>query len=90
MVVGEHDMGAQMKRILEAAGQAVPESKPTLEINPSHPLIQRLDSEADEARFGDLTLILMDQAMLAEGTPLEDPASYVSRLNKLLLDMSAS
>ena len=90
LVVGEHDMGAQMKRILEAAGQAVPESKPTLEINPSHPLIQRLDSEADEARFGDLTLILMDQAMLAEGTPLEDPASYVSRLNKLLLDMSAS
>ena len=89
LVVGEHEMGAQMRRILEAAGQAIPESTPTLEINASHPLIMRLDQEQDEERFVDLCQIIMDQATLAEGSPLTDPASYVSRLNKLLLEMSA-
>jgi molecular chaperone HtpG len=88
LVVGEHEMGAQMRRILEAAGQALPDSKPTLEINSSHPLITRLDQEQDEERFADLSQIIMDQATLAEGSPLVDPASYVSRLNKLLLEMS--
>ena len=88
LVVGEHEMGAQMRRILEAAGQPVPDTQPTLEINPSHPLIERLDAESDEDRFNDLAHILMDQATLAEGSTLEDPAAYVSRLNKLLLDMS--
>jgi molecular chaperone HtpG len=58
-------------------------------VNPSHPLIARLDSEADEDRFADLSHIIMDQATLAEGSPLDDPAGYVSRLNKLLLEMSA-
>ena len=90
LVVGEHDMGAQMKRILEAAGQEVPDSKPILEINPSHPLIKRLDAEQDEDRFADLAAILMDQATLAEGSSLEDPATYVARLNKLLLEMSGA
>lgn len=88
LVVGEHEMGNQMRRILEAAGQAVPDSKPILEINPTHPLIQRLDTESDEARFADLASVIMDQATLAEGSPLEDPASYVARLNKLLLELS--
>ncbi len=88
LVVGEHEMGNQMRRILEAAGQEVPDSKPILEINPSHPLIQRLDMESDEARFADLASVIMDQATLAEGSPLEDPASYVARLNKLLLELS--
>lgn len=88
LVVGEHEMGAQMRRILEAAGQALPDSKPTLEINASHPLITRLDQEQDEERFADLSQIIMDQATLAEGSPLVDPANYVSRLNKLLLEMS--
>lgn len=88
LVVGEHEMGNQMRRILEAAGQEVPDSKPILEINPTHPLIQRLDRESDEARFADLASIIMDQATLAEGSPLEDPASYVARLNKLLLELS--
>ena len=88
LVVGEYDMGAQMRRIMEAAGQAVPESKPILEINPTHPLIQKLDSESDEERFADLSRIVLDQALLAEGGQLEDPAAYVERLNKLLLQLS--
>lgn len=90
LVVGEQDMGAQMRRIMEAAGQPVPESKPILEINATHPLLERLDAEADEDRFADLTRILFDQAHLAEGGQLDDPAAYVERLNKLLLQMSAS
>ncbi|TXS95621.1 molecular chaperone HtpG [Parahaliea maris] len=85
LVVGDHDMGAQMRRILEAAGQPVPDSKPILEVNPGHPLVKMLDAEADEDRYADLANIVFDQATLAEGGQLEDPASYVSRLNKLLL-----
>ncbi|PLW83283.1 molecular chaperone HtpG [Kineobactrum sediminis] len=88
LVVGDYDMGAQMRRILEAAGQPVPDSKPILEINPAHPLLQMLDSEQDEARFADLGQVILDQATLAEGGQLEDPASFVSRLNALLLQMS--
>jgi molecular chaperone HtpG len=88
LVVGEHDMGAQMRRIMEAAGQAVPESKPILEINPSHPLARLLDGEADEDRFANLAHIIFDQAALAEGGHLDDPAEYVSRLNSLLVELS--
>ncbi|TGD75226.1 molecular chaperone HtpG [Mangrovimicrobium sediminis] len=88
LVVGEQDMGAQMRRIMEAAGQPVPESKPILEVNPHHPLLEMLDQEADEDRFADLASIVFDQAQLAEGGQLEDPAAYVSRLNKLLLTLS--
>jgi len=89
LVVGDFDMGAQMKRIMEAAGQAVPESKPILEINPRHPLLEKLDGEPDEDRFADLASIIFDQAHLAEGGSLEDPAAYVGRLNKLLLELSS-
>jgi molecular chaperone HtpG len=81
-------MGAQMRRIMEAAGQEMPETKPTMEINVEHPLLKRLDQEADEERFSDLTQILLDQAVLAEGSSLDDPATYVARLNKLLVEMS--
>jgi len=88
LVVGEHEMGAQMRRILESAGQAVPDSKPTLEINAGHPLLKRLDTEQVEERFEDLANIIMDQALLAEGSSLEDPAGYVRRLNKLLVELS--
>ncbi len=88
LVVGDYDMGAQMRRILEAAGQPVPESKPILEINPGHPLLKMLDSEADEERFADLAHVVVDQATLAEGGQLEDPASFVSKLNALLLQLS--
>ena len=89
LTVAEHEMGAQMRRLMEAAGQAMPETKPTLEINVEHPLLQRLDQESDESRFQELSQILLDQAFLAEGSPLEDPASYVARLNKLLVELSA-
>lgn len=88
LVVGDFDMGAQMRRILEAAGQKVPDTKPIFELNPAHPLVVRLDQESDESRFGDLIDILFDQAHLAEGGQLKDPAAYVHRLNKLLLEMS--
>ncbi len=89
LVLGEFDMGLQMRQIMEAAGQKVPDSKPTFEINPEHPLIQKLDHEADEDRFADLAAVLFDQAGLAAGGQLDDPAAYVSRLNKLLLELSA-
>jgi molecular chaperone HtpG len=86
--IAEHDMGAQMRKIMEAAGQKMPDFKPIFEINPTHPLVAKLDAEADEARFNDLAAILFDQASLAEGGQLDDPASYIRRLNKLLLDLS--
>lgn len=88
LVVGEHDMGAQMKRILEAAGQQVPETTPTLELNPEHALVAKLDTEADEDRFKELLSVLVDQARLAEGSQLKDPASFVARLNRLLLELT--
>ena len=88
LAVGEYDMGLQMRKIMEAAGQKVPDTKPIFEINTSHPLVQKLDHETDEDRFNDLASILFDQASLAEGRQLADPASYIARLNKLLLDLS--
>ncbi|MCH8551047.1 MAG: molecular chaperone HtpG [Natronospirillum sp.] len=88
LVVGEHDMGAQMQRLLEAAGQQVPASKPILEINPEHPLIQRLNTETDEARSRELISVVYEQARLAGGDGLKDPAAYVQRINRLLLDLA--
>lgn len=89
LAIGEQDMGLQMRQILEASGQKVPDSKPIFEINPAHPLIEKLDAEPDEDRFADLSHILFDQAALAAGDSLKDPASYVRRLNKLLVELSA-
>lgn len=89
LVIGDYDMGLQMRRIMEAAGQQVPDTKPIFEINPEHPLINKLDQEPDEDRFGELALVLFDQAGLAAGATLDDPASYVQRLNKLLLELSS-
>lgn len=88
LVVGEYDMGAQMRRIMEAAGQQLPDSKPVLELNPQHPLVAKLKGESGEERFNDLAAIIFEQALLAEGGHLDDPAAYVKRLNKLLLDLS--
>ncbi len=88
VVVGQFDMGAQMRRILESAGQKVPDAKPIFELNPDHPLVKKLETEANDGRFGDLAHILFDQANLAEGAQLQDPAAYVQRLNKLLLELS--
>lgn len=87
LVVDDEDMGEQMRRIMEAAGQTLPETKPIFELNPEHPLIVKLDKEQDEERFGDLVSILFDQASLAEGRQLEDPGQFTRRLNKLLLEM---
>ncbi len=88
LVADEHDMGMHLERLLKAAGQSVPSVKPILEVNTHHPLVQRLKNEADEARFGDWTVVLFDQALLAEGGQLEDPAGFVKRLNQLVLAMS--
>lgn len=88
LVVGEHDLGSQMRKLLEAAGQEVPAGRPILELNPDHPLVQRLAGETEQGRFDDLLAVLFSQAQLAEGGQLEDPAAYVQRLNRLLLELS--
>jgi molecular chaperone HtpG len=87
-VVGEHDMDLQMRRLLEQAGQELPDSKPTLEINPEHPIVQQMDKESDDDRFNDMAMLLYEQATLAEGGQLDDPAQFVGRLNKLIVDLS--
>ncbi|MET1068100.1 MULTISPECIES: molecular chaperone HtpG [Pseudomonas] len=88
LAIGEQDLGLQMRQILEASGQKVPDSKPIFEFNPAHPLIEKLDAEQSDERFGDLSHILFDQAALAAGDSLKDPAAYVRRLNKLLVELS--
>ena len=88
LVAGAHDMDAQMKKIMEAAGQQIPDSKPSFEINPEHPLVKKLNDEQNDERFNDLTHVLFDQAALASGEQLKEPGAFVSRLNKLLLDLS--
>ena len=86
LVVGEGDVSGHLARLLKQAGQQAPESKPTLEINPEHPLVKKLDTSE---HFNDLAHILFDQALLAEGGHLEDPAAYVRRVNVLLATASA-
>jgi len=85
LVADEHDMSANLARMLKAAGQNVPLSKPILEINPTHPVVLRLQGE--EQRFDDWAAVLFDQALLAEGGQLDDPASFVKRVNQLMLAM---
>jgi molecular chaperone HtpG len=87
LVADEHEMGAQLQRLLKAAGQDVAEVKPIFELNPEHPLVKKLQDEKNDARFGELTRILFDQAVLAEGGQLKDPAAFVQRMNKLLLEV---
>lgn len=89
LVITEDDMGIQMRKIMEAAGQKAPgENKRIFEVNPSHPLIEKLGGETNEDRFSDLARLLYDQALLAEGSQLKEPATFVHRLNKLLLELS--
>lgn len=85
LVAGEHDMSGNLARILKAAGQQAPDSKPILEINPGHRLVEKLKVETDEGKFADYAHVLFDQALLAEGGQLEDPASFVKRMNSLIL-----
>ena len=88
LVMGAGDLGIQMRKILEASGQQVPASQPILEINPQHPLIERLESQEQTSKFNDLAELLCDQAALAAGESLEDPGQFVQRLNRLLLELS--
>ncbi len=90
LVADQHELGANLERLLKAAGQKVPSSKPILEINPRHPLVLRLAREADTQRFDDWSHVLFDQALLSEGGQLEDPAGFVKRLNQLLLVLDKS
>ncbi len=85
LVRGEGEYGAQMRKLMEATGQSLPSSRPTLEINPAHPLVVRLAGLADGAAFADLAGLLVDEATLAEGGQLAEPAEFVRRLNRLLL-----
>ena len=85
VVAGGDDINPQIRRMLEASGQKLPDSKPILEINVEHPLVKRLSDEADEERFEALSNVVLDHALLAEGSSLENPAEYVQRINKLLL-----
>lgn len=80
-----HDIGGNLARMLKAAGQQAPDAKPILEINPKHAVVQRLKYE--EKRFDDWTAVLFDQALLAEGGQLDDPAGFVRRINQLMLEM---
>ena len=85
IVADENDMGLEMQRILQSAGQKMPESKPIFEINPEHPLIKRLHDITDDARFEEWTVVLFEQAVLAEGGQLDNPADFVRRINQLLI-----
>ncbi|MBP6110095.1 MAG: molecular chaperone HtpG [Rhodocyclaceae bacterium] len=88
LVADEHDVSGNLARILKAAGQNAPASKPILEINPHHPVVLRM--KAEESRFDDWAAVLFDQALLAEGGHLDDPATFVKRMNQLMLDMSGA
>jgi len=87
VVTGEQDLPPQLRRMLEASGQELPESKPILEINIDHPLVGRLSAEADDTRFRELSNIVLDHALLAEGSQLSNPAEYVRRINQLLVEI---
>lgn len=90
LALSQDDMGAQLRQIMEAAGQKVPESKPVFELNPEHPLVKKLDNDLlPQERFNDLASILFEQARLADGGQLSNPSDYVKRLNKLLLELSS-
>jgi len=86
LVADEHDMSGNLARLLKAAGQPGPAVKPILEINPKHPVVLRLQNE--DQKFDDWSAVLLDQALLAEGGQLDDPATFVKRINALMLEMS--
>jgi molecular chaperone HtpG len=88
IVLNEQDMAMHMQRILKEAGHELPSSKPILEINPDHPIVKKLDEEKSKKKFADWSDILFDQALLAEGGQLEDPASFVAKLNKMLVTIA--
>ena len=86
LVLDEYDMALHLRRVLKQSGHEMPDSAPVLEINPNHALLKRLDGETDDARASDLALLLLEQAQVAEGAQLDDPAAFVQRLNRVILD----
>ena len=88
VVLGANDMPLHLQQLMRQAGQPVPESKPVLELNPDHPLLQKFDQEADEERFADWSQLLLDQAVLAEGGQLEDAAGFVRRMNDVFMSLA--
>ena len=88
LVVDDYDMSQNLARVLKQLGQDAPMPTPIMEINLEHPLVNRMEDESDKERFGELGQLLFDQALLAEGGQLEDPAAFVHRLNRVMLDMS--
>jgi molecular chaperone HtpG len=90
LVLTEHDLGANMRRILQASGQKLPSAKPALELNVGHPVVKYLAGVADTGEFGELAQLLYDQAALAEGGQLANPSEYVQRLNRLLVRMAGA
>ncbi len=90
LVLGEHDLGANMRRILQVSGQKAPAVKPLLELNVRHPIVHYLDGVRDAGEFNELALLLYDQAALAEGGQLGNPTEYVQRLNRLLVKLAGS
>jgi molecular chaperone HtpG len=90
LVSGQDGMSLNLERMLKAAGQDVPGSKPVLEVNPHHPLVRRLQGEASGQRFDDWSQVLFDQSLLAEGGQLDDPGAFVKRLNELMVEMTTT
>jgi len=88
LVSDEHGISTNLERLLKASGQKIPTMKPVLEINPHHPIVERLKTETDDSRFSDWSHTLFDQATLAEGGQLDDPAAFVRRLNALMLALA--
>lgn len=88
IVLNEQDMALYMQNLMKQAGHEMPSNKPVLEINPTHPLLERMEAETDDEQFADWASILFDQALLSEGAQLEDPAGFVNKLNSLMLKMS--
>ena len=88
VVVDDNDMSSQMQKLMESVGQSVPEAKPIFELNPEHQLVKHLNVEQDEDKFAQWSEVLLDQALLAERGSLKDPAAFVTKLNKLMLDLS--
>ena len=88
LVTGDDEMSSQMIKLMQAAGQKVPESKGVLELNPEHPIVKKLDAEQDEDKFAQWAQLLLSQAQLSERGSLEDPSSFITQLNKLWLELA--
>jgi molecular chaperone HtpG len=89
VVSGEHDMGSQMAKLMESMGQAAPDTKPIFELNPDHAMVKLIADEQDDNQFKQWTEVLLDQALLAERGNLKDPASFVKRMNALMMKLAS-